>query len=165
MKKIILLASIMFSLNTNKIIAQDADFAPGWYIVEKNCQFSGGTDASGQAEKESLSVGEVVFAYMKSNGVFFCISPSKEDLYIKGSLTKITSPGKVGVLTETISLMDSDLGVDEAFWVTGIDAGSGQATILLAGGQKQNVPSKSISIEAKYLNKMVEALSFNNVNP
>jgi|ERR1017187_6077193 hypothetical protein len=163
MKKLTTLIVIGFALTINKGNAQDADFQPAWYIVEKGCQFSDGTivGAEGQEARETLSVGEVVFVYMESGGVYYCISPTKEELFIKGTLTKVSVSGKVGILTEAVSLMDTDLSTDEAFWVTNIDAGTGQATILLAGGQKQNIPSKSVVIISKYLNKVVEILTFN----
>ncbi len=91
MKKIITLIIISFALCANKSNAQDIDFMPSWYIVENGCQFSDGSMSSESETSDSaasiavsdigrgyLSVGEVVFAYMKSGGVYYCISPSKE---------------------------------------------------------------------------------------
>ena len=162
MKKIIALVIICFTSAVAKVNAQDSDFVPGWYIVENGCQYSDGTIGlpEGGEKKEILNVGEVVFAYMKSGGVNYCISPSKEEFYIKGTLTKVSAPGKVGFITEAVSLMDTDLSVDDVFWVTNVDPATSQATILLANGQKINIPSKSIMIASKYLNKIMELLSY-----
>lgn len=140
-------------------------FVPGWYIVEKDCKYSDGTPDNGAQMKQILSVGEVVFAYMKMNDNYLCVSLAHDILFVKGNLTKVTEKGKPCIIMEPISLMDTDLSTNEMFWLVSLDAGKGVATILTAGGQKQEVPSKSVDAISKILNYSLPTLLFSAVKP
>lgn len=163
--KYIFSAIVFLLLFTNSTIstAQDADFVPGWFIVERGCEFSDGiitSDDQNQEERVSLRAGEVIFAYMRSNDTYYCLGPSKDPITIKGQLTKIQVAGKVGILTENVSLMETDLLANESYWVTNIDPATSLATICLSNNQKINIPSKSVIIISKYLNALTEIGKF-----
>ena len=164
-----ILLSAIFSVTA---FAQDADFIPGWYMVEKSALYSDGTMEQNEwaiadtSETSPLYAGEAVFAYMKIGGVYFCVHLTKDKMSIKGNnpLTKITATeGKVGFLKEDVPLMETDLKQGSCFWVLNIDAGSGQATILLNNGKKENIKSSSIDILAKWINKMLSLYTYKSV--
>ena len=79
-----------------------------------------------------------------------------------GGLKKITEPGKVGILLQTIELMDKDYVEGSIVWITNVDPGTQQTTILTTDG-KTNIPTASIENLTKSFSKSIAEMEFDVV--
>ena len=134
-------------------------FSPGWYIVEPTAEYSVlqlavsemSTDSAANVaayEAASIRPGEVVLAFEQGTGTFLVFEWFGRLSAIRGdnALTPAPSEGRPGYVTQDIQFLDRILQAGAAVWVTGIDAGSEQATIVLDGNRTENVPSSKVTV-------------------
>jgi len=148
-------------------------FAPGWYIVEPSAEFSvlqlaisetTADSVSNVAAYEAASIrpGEVVLAFEEARGTYLAFEWFGRLSAIKGpnALSRVPSEGRPGYVTQDIQFLDRVIQAGSAVWVTGIDAGSGRATIVLDGNRTEKIPSTSITVLMNAYDQILRAAQY-----
>jgi len=162
MKKILFTLSLIavFAFTT---FAQTEVFQPGWYLVKSGAQVKviQGNSEDATLEKDwtliSYSANEVLLVFNFSKDKYYCYDPDGRIVMVKGktSLEKIDAPGRPGRIIEEVKLnLDQTLDVDNNVWLTGFNASTKTANILLSNGQKAEIPQSSIQDLKEYYDLM-----------
>ena len=158
MKKIIFTLSLIavFAITA---FAQTEVFQPGWHMVKIGAQVKVVQGNSDDATLEtdwtliSYSANEVLLAFNFSKDKYYCYDPEGRIVMVKGkaSLDKIDVPGRPGHIIEDVKLnLDQSLVVGNNVWLTGFNATTKTANILLTNGQKAEIPQSSIQDLKEY---------------
>lgn len=152
MKKLFILFLIVF-VASSSINAQTEVFAAGWHIVKSGAQVKviqgNSNDAYNSTDWHLISYGhnEVLLAFSFSKDKYYCYDPEGRIVIVKGkeSLQKIDVAGRPGHIIEEVKLgLDASLNNGNNVWLTGFNPTTKTATILLADGQKAEIPQSSI---------------------
>ncbi|MCS6824927.1 MAG: hypothetical protein NZ529_11595 [Cytophagaceae bacterium] len=114
-------------------------------------------------------VNEVVIAFMydKERDIYYCIDTYGRMIYVKGkgSLEKINTPGKPARVKNEVKY-DLEHSFHEGYtvWLTGFNAATKVATILLQGGQKVEISINDFFILPEY-QPQKESGSWEDVEP
>lgn len=165
MKKLILTFSIVLFAALSSFAQTDA-FSTGWYMVKSGAQLKviqgNSDDAHNQTDTTgnpaySYSANEVLIVFNFSKDKYYCYDPNGRIVMVKGkaSLQKIDVAGRPGHIKERVNLgLDHSLSKDNNVWLTGYNAATKTATILLADGQKADIPQDSIEDLKVYFDLM-----------
>jgi hypothetical protein len=162
MKKIVLTFSIVL-LAVLSSFAQSEAFTTGWYVVKSGAQvkvIQGNTDDAHDNvdwAQITYSANEVLIAFNFAKDKYYCYDPNGRIVIVKGkvSLQKIETPGRPGHIIEAVKLgLDHSLPAGSNVWLTGFNAATKTATILLADGQKAEIPQSSIEDLKEYFDLM-----------
>ena len=161
-----LLIVFVFTLSAN---SQTDVFSPGWYIVKTGAEVKviqgNSSDAHDNVDWHLVSYGhnEVLLAFNFSKDKYYCYDPEGRIVIVKGkaSLQKIDMAGRAAHIIEEIKLgLDATLHVGNNVWLTGFNSITKTATILLADGQKADVPQSSIQDLKEYFDLMDKAIEW-----
>ena len=153
-------------------LAQTETFSPGWYLVKSGAQVKvvkgNSDDAHNETDWTQFSYGanEVLLVFNFSKDKYYSHDPDGRVVMIKGktSLQKIDVPGRPGHITETVKLgLDHSLSKGSNVWLTGYNAATKTAIILLADGQKAEIPESSIQDLKEYLDLMDKYIDWKTV--
>ncbi len=171
MKKIILTFSIvLFTLLSS--FAQTDALSPGWYMVKSGAQVKviqgNSDDAHGQIDWSQItySANEVLIVFNFAKDKYYCYDPNGRIVMVKGkaSLQKIDAPGRPGHINEEVKLgLDHSLHQGNNVWLTGFNPTTKTATILLADGQKAEIPQSSIQDLKEYFDMMDKFTGWHSV--
>jgi hypothetical protein len=176
MKFTTLLLAAFIAITTSSVSAQsDETFQPGYYIINTNAEFlvlsPGGTDYyidKGNCyhpyDNLGMKNGEIVIAYEKSKGKYFCFDPLGRMVVFQGAnpLTKApVVPGcGVGRMDETIQLIDgSKLGEGSYFWIVGQNLSNSTIKIQVADGATYEVPQNKMTLISVVLRTAMDKLT------
>lgn len=161
MKKLLLFLAIVFM--THIAFSQTEAFTTGWYIVKSGAQVKvvqgNSADASNQTDWTTISysANEVLVVFNFQKDKYYCYDPEGRVVMVKGkaSLQKIDVAGRPGHIIEEVKLgLDHTLVVGNNVWLTGFNAATKTATVLLADGQKVEIPQSSIQDLKEYFDLM-----------
>jgi len=154
----LLCSGVSFQPLTAQASSSVAGFAPGWYIVEPTATFVvlqlSVTDLQAQlspdtiAARASIRAGEVVlaFEFTQDNYLIFESFGRISAVHGRASLTRAPAGGRPGYLTEEVQMMNGILAAGSTLWVLSMDPATATATVQLAGGRVQTIPSKNIAL-------------------
>ena len=91
---------------------------------------------------------EALVCYDRSGDTTFCFEQHGRLSAIRGAgaLTPALHGGKPGSVVVPIQLLDRTLIPGMVLWIQSLDAAEGVATVQLAGGRTERVPSASVAI-------------------
>ncbi len=162
MKKIILTSSIVLFTLLSSFQQTDA-LSPGWYMVKSGAQVKviqgNSDDAYGKVDWSQItySANEVLIVFNFARDKYYCYDPNGRIVLVKGkaSLQKIDAPGRPGHINEEVKLgLDHSLRRGNNVWLTGFNPTTKTAIILLADGQKAEIPQSSIQDLKEYFDMM-----------
>jgi len=162
MKKIIFTFCLIISTVISAFSQTDV-FSPGWFILKSGAMVKviqgNSDDAHNQTDwsQISYSANEVLLAFNFSKDKFYCYDPEGRVVIVKGktNLKKIEIAGRPAHITEEVKLgLDHTLTIGNNVWLTAFNAATKTATILLADGQKAEVPQSSIQDLKEYFDIM-----------
>jgi hypothetical protein len=171
MKKIILSLSIVLFVALSSF-GQTEAFSTGWYMVKSGAQLKVVQGNSDDAYNKtdwttiSYSANEVLIAFNFQKDKYYCYDPEGRVVIVKGkaSLQKIDVVGRPGHIIEEVKLgLDHTLVVGNNVWLTGFNAATKTATILLADGQKMEIPQSSIQDLKEYFDLMDKVTEWKTV--
>lgn len=148
---VITLSIVLFSALSIK--SQTETFSPGWYIVKTGAQVKviqgNSMDVIRETDWHQISYGhnEVLLVFNFSKDKYYCYDAEGRIVLVKGKtdLQKIEVVGRPGFITEDVQLnLDASLHPGNHVWITGFNASIKTASILLADGQKAEIPQNSI---------------------
>jgi hypothetical protein len=162
MKKIILSLSIVLFVALSSF-GQTEAFSTGWYMVKSGAQLKVVQGNSDDAYNKtdwttiSYSANEVLIAFNFQKDKYYCYDPEGRVVIVKGkaSLQKIDVVGRPGHIIEEVKL--------GLVWLTGFNAATKTATILLADGQKMEIPQSSIQDLKEYFDLMDKVTEWKTV--
>lgn len=174
MKKVFLLLMILIVIQLN-VKSQTATFEPGWYIIQTSATYSvvmpgfndlvaddNGCVTVPDLLSLPMAAGEVVMAFDFNKDKYFCFDPvGRMVVFSKaGSLIKaLDAPGcGVGLMIETITLIGGEeLGAGSYYWIIGQDIAKSTVTVMVAGGQKFEIPQAKITLLTAELRKYMKS--------
>lgn len=171
MKKIFIAVCIIF-VATTSVLGQTELFSPGWYLVKAGAQVKvvqgNSSDEQNKVDWHEISYShnEVLLVFNFSKDKYYCHDPEGRVVIVKGqnSLQKITVNGRPVLITEDVNLgLDTKLHYGNNVWLTGFNATTKTAIILLENGQKTEIPQTSIQDLKEYFDLMDELVEWKTV--
>lgn len=171
MKKIFITLFIVY-ITTLSVKSQTEVFSPGWHIVKSGAQLKvvqgNSSDAFNNADWHlvNYSHNEVLLAFNFSKDKYYCYDPDGRIVIVKGkaSLQKIDVVGRPAYIIEDVKLgLDATLHSGNNVWLTGFNATTKTATILLVDGQKAEIPQSSIIDLKDHFDMMDKAIDWKTV--
>lgn len=157
-------------------VAQNDEFTPGYYILEKTTQYAVVLPSSVDMETlknnqqgiESLQMaaGEVVFITNKVASDFLAFDPLGRLLLIRGKPTKapVTANSGIGRINEELSLVNGDVIHNGSYlWIVSQNVGQNTVTVLMAENKKVEIPSANIDFVNVAWRKKAQELQFKTV--
>lgn len=139
--------------------AQTEAFTPGWYMVKSGAQVQ---VIQGNSDDElyevdwtqiSYSANEVLLVFDFTKDKYYCFDPQGRVVMVKGktSLEKIETIGRAVPIIKGVKISnDLRLGIGNNVWLVELNAATKTATILLADGQKVEIPQSCIQDLKEY---------------
>jgi len=162
--------------------SQTSTFSPGWYIIQPSATYSivlpgsndmvindNATYSYPDFDDLPMASGETVLAFDFNKDKYFCFDPMGRMVVFSGASSLIKAPDadgcSVGMMNETIQLIGGEeLSEGSYYWIIGQDIAKSTVTIIVAAGQKFEIPQSKITLLTATLRRMMKTDVYKPVN-